>query len=81
MSQKPNRLRRYLFPYKEKSDNFTEWFGYYSPVMEVHYNDFVKLFDENPPTFIDFMDYCYVNTHINYNSTKRKYECRILKNY
>ena len=81
MSQKPNRLRRYLFPYKEKSDNFTEWFGYYSPVMEVHYNDFVKLFDENPPTFIDFMDYCYVNTHINYNSTKRKYECSILKNY
>jgi len=81
MSQKPNRLRRYLFPYKEYSDNFTEWFGHYSPVMEPHYENFVKLFEENPPTFIEFMDYCYVNTRINYNSRKRKYECRILSNY
>jgi len=64
------------------SDNFDEWIMFYCHILQPYYQDFVKLFDDRkPPSFEDFSEYCYNNTKCYFNHKKRKYECRIYKEY
>ena len=60
-------------------DNFEEWCNCYNSMMYSHYLDFTKLFENNPPSFLTFMEYCYNNTSSYYNHRKNKYECRIYR--
>ena len=60
------------------TDNYNEWYAFYSGMMRNHYSDFVKLFGDNQaPSFDEFMEYCYNNTSSYYNHRKSKYECRL----
>ena len=64
------------------TDNFHEWFSYYASVLECYYRDFVKLFEvDTEPSFEDFSVYCYNNTKCQFNNRKRRYECKIYRDY
>ena len=64
------------------TDNFGDWIMFYGHVLRPYYQDFVKLFvDSRPPSFEDFSEYCDNNTRWYFNHRKRKYECRIYRDY
>jgi hypothetical protein len=73
-----NRTRKPITLRLPPKDNFSDWYIHYGPMMEKYYHDFTKLFiNTEPPKFLEFMEYCYINTKSFYNSTKNSYERRI----
>lgn len=75
---RPLRITKITTP----TDNFRDWVQFYSHVLRPYYQDFIKLFDNNQsPSFEDFLEYCYNNTRCYFNHRKRKYECRIYRDY
>ena len=70
---------KYIHKRPPVRDNFEEWYNFYSHVMYPYYLDFNRLFEDNPPSFLTFMEYCYNNTYASFNSIKNRYECRIYR--
>ena len=79
MEPKTRKERKPISLHLPYRDNFEEWYNYYSPVLYNYYLDFITLFDnKSPPDFLQFMEYCYINTKGHYNRYRNIYQCKIL---
>lgn len=58
-----------------KKNNFLEWSRHYEDILRPKYEKFVQFFlshSEEPPSYNDFLSYCYLNTKKNLNQLSGK---------